>query len=131
MNWLGLLNPVKWFKSAACSAVENKIDEVVTVDNGKSLLITGVNKAVTLSEQKWTDDQCRTYARAFKLAGKAFEDLGEAVDPDGEDGRRLSVEEFNLLLGDAQAAFGIIVDEAWMTEQRERVKAFVRQRLGM
>ena len=131
MNWLGWLNPAKWFRSAACSAVESKVDEVVTVENGKSLLISGVNKAVTLSEQKWDDDKCRTYARAFKLAGKAFTDLGDAVDPDGEDGRRLSVEEFNLLLGDAQAAFGIIVDEAWVAEQRERIKAFVRARLGV
>ena len=130
MNWLGSLNPIRWFKSAACSAVESKVDEVVTVENGKSLLISGVNKAVTLSEQKWDDDKCRTYARAFKLAGKAFTDLGDAVDPDGEDGRKLSVDEFNLLLGDAQAAFGIIVDEAWVAEQRERIKAFVRARLG-
>ena len=131
MNWLGSLNPIRWFKSAACSAVESKVDEVVTVENGKSLLISGVNKAVTLSEQKWDDDKCRTYARAFKLAGKAFTDLGDAVDPDGEDGRKLSVDEFNLLLGDAQAAFGIIVDEAWVAEQRERIKAFVRARLGV
>ena len=131
MNWLGSLNPIRWFKSAACSAVESKVDEVVTVENGKSLLISGVNKAVALSEQKWDDDKCRTYARAFKLAGKAFTDLGDAVDPDGEDGRKLSVDEFNLLLGDAQAAFGIIVDEAWVAEQRERIKAFVRARLGV
>ena len=131
MNWLGSLNPIRWFRSAACSAVESKVDEVATVENGKSLLISGVNKAVTLSEQKWDDDKCRTYARAFKLAGKAFTDLGDAVDPDGEDGRKLSVDEFNLLLGDAQAAFGIIVDEAWVAEQRERIKAFVRARLGV
>lgn len=131
MKWLGFLNPVKWFKHAVADAVDSKIDEVMTVDNGRSLLITGVNKAVTLSEQKWDDDKCRTYSRAFKLAGKAFIDLGEAVDPDGEDGRKLSVDEFNILLGDAQSAFGIIVDEAWMSEQRERIKAFVHARLGV
>lgn len=131
MNWLGLLNPIRWFKSAAYSAVESKVDEVVTVENGKSLVIAGVNKAVTLSENKWSDDECRTYARAFMLAGKAFTDLGEAVDPDGEDGRKMSVAEFNLLLGDAQAAFGIIVDEAWMAKQRERIKAHIRYCLGM
>ena len=131
MNWLVLLNPMKWVRSAAYSAVESKVDEVVTVENGKSLVIAGVNKAVTLSENKWSDDECRTYARAFKLAGKAFTDLGEAVDPDGEDGRKMSVAEFNLLLGDAQAAFGIIVDEAWMAKQRERIKAHIRYRLGM
>lgn len=131
MKLLDWLNPTKWFKNAACSAVDSKVDEVVTVANGKSLLITGINKAVTLSEQKWDDNKCRTYSRAFKLAGKAFTDLGEAVDPDGEDGRRLSVEEFNILLGDACAAFGIIVDEEWMTELRERIKMFVRIRLGV
>ena len=67
MNWLGLLNPMKWVRSAAYSAVESKVDEVVTVENGKSLVIAGVNKDGNLCPR--ADDQVFFEVEGGRIVG--------------------------------------------------------------
>lgn len=128
MKWL---NPITWFKSAAASFVAQKVDETLTMANGKAVVVDAINKAVTLTEQVWDDGECRTYARGFRLAAKALNDLAESVDPDGDEGRKMSAAEFEVLLGDAQAAFGVLVDDAWLEDVRARVKALVNEKLGV
>lgn len=128
MNWL---NPINWIKSSVASYIDKKIDEALTSKNCKAMLVDGVNYAVSMSEKKWNDDQCRTTARGMRLAAKSLDDLAESIDPDGTEGRRISVEEFNLLLGDAQAAFGSVVTEDWLADKRGLLKGAVRKRLGL
>ena len=128
MKWL---NPLNWFKASVVDAVEKKVDEVLTIRNGKELVVAGINKAVSLSEGKWDDVECAKYARGFRLAGKALNDLADAIDPEGADGRRMTTDEFELLLGDALAACGTVLSEEWVAARREEIKAFIRQKLGV
>lgn len=125
------LNPITWFKSAAASIVAQKVDETLTIENGKTVLVGAINRAVTLTERVWDDGDCRTYARGFRLAAKALNDLADSVDPDGEEGRKMSVTEFEVLLGDAQAAFGILVDDKWLEGIRASIKDMVNEKLGV
>jgi hypothetical protein len=119
------------FKTALAKTVEKKVDEVFTLRNGKELVVAGINKAVTLSESRWDDGECAKYARGFRLAGKAFTDLADAIDPEGDDGRRMTTDEFEVLLGDALSAFGTVLSEDWVAERREEVKSFIRGSLGV
>ena len=128
MNWL---NPINWIKRAIASSIYDAIDENVTLAKGKFLVVDGVNLAVTASEQMWTDDQCRTFSRGCRLASKALENFAEAIDPDGVDGRRISVDEFELLIGDVQSAFGVLVSEEKVEETREYLKGKIREKLGL
>ena len=128
MKWL---NPLNWFKKAAATAIDQKVDEVMTLRNGKMLVVAGVNDVILLTENKWSDDECRRYARGFRLAGKALTDLADAIDPDGDDGRKLSADEFEVLMADALAAFGTVLDEASAERVRNTVKGYVHEKLGV
>lgn len=125
------INPINWFKGALAKAADDAIDENITVDKGKEILIVGINNAVTIAEKKMDDGECRTLARGLHLAGSALTDLGDAIDPDGEEGCHLSVGEFNMLLGDAQCALDILATEAWVNKVRENLKRFVRTKLNV
>lgn len=128
MNWL---NPINWFKTAVASLCDAKVDEYVTVPKGKELIIDATNMALAYSETRWTDDECRVFSRGLKLAGKALTDLGEAINPEGCDGRSVSLEEFEAILVDAQAAFGIIVTDEMAEQWRASIKQSFRKQLGI
>lgn len=125
------LNPLNWFKQSVADAADKKVDELLTMSKGKQLVVDGINEVIVLTDEKWSDEECRKYARGFKLAGKALTDLGESIDPDGDEGRKLSVDEFEVLIGDALGAFGTVADEAWLAKRREEIKAFIHQKLGV
>lgn len=127
LKWL---NPINWIKSAVLSAVEEAIEENITFNKGKTLLVDGINLAIIASEQKWTDDECRTFARGCRLAATAMNDIADAIDPDGVEGRKVSVDEFNVLLGDAQSAFGTLVTEEKISDFRDTLKGIVRSKLS-
>ena len=128
MNWL---NPINWIKAAAASAVEKKIDEYLTLKQGRELVLELVNKALMDSEDWWSDEQCRRVSRGLSLASKAAKDLSDAVNPDGESGKSITTAEFELVLADTQAAFGNIVSEVWLADARAKLKAFIRSKLDI
>ena len=130
MSILSWLNPVNWVKGAIAASIDNAIEENVTIAKCKSLLVDGVNLAVVASEQRWSDDQCRTFARGCRLAAKAMEDVAEAIDPDGADGRAVTADELELLIGDAQAAFGTLMTEDKAEEIRDWLKGIIHEKLG-
>lgn len=130
MSILSWLNPVNWVKGAIGASVDKAIDENITIAKGKGLLVDGVNLAVIASEQKWSDDQCRTFARGCRLAAKALEDVAEAIDPDGVEGRAVTADELELLLGDAQVAFGTLMTEDKAEEIRGWLKGVIHAKLG-
>lgn len=125
------LNPINWIKSAVASAIDEAIDENITFNKGRTLLIDGINLAVTASEKKWTDDECRSFARGCRLAATAMHDIADAIDPDGVEGRKISVDEFNVILGDAQSAFGTLIDEEKVEDLRAKLKSIVHSKLGI
>lgn len=128
MNWL---NPVNWFRAAAASAAEQKIDEYLTAKMGRQLALDAVNTALNSSEDWWTDARCRQVARGLKLASKAANDLADAIDPDGQQGKGISPEELETVLADVQAAFGNLVTEEMLASWRAKLKAFVREKIGL
>ena len=127
LKWL---NPLNWFRTSVAEAVDRKVDEVVTVSKGKELLVAGVNKVVSLSEGKWDDAECAKYSRALKLAGKALTDLGDAIDPESEEGRSLSADEFEVLLADGMSAFGSFADEDLAARVRGEIKNYIHEKIG-
>lgn len=127
MNWL---NPVNWFRAAAASALEKKIDEYLTVDNGRKLIVEAVNKALDSAEW-WNDARCSKVARGLSHAAKSMQSLASAIDPAGEMGRGLSPEELKELEGDVMAAFGDVVTEDIAADWRKKLKEFVRGKIGI
>lgn len=127
MNWL---NPVNWFRAAAASALEKKIDEYLTVDNGRKLIVEAVNKALDSAEW-WTDGRSATVARGLSVAGKSMQTLAQSIDPSGECGRGLSPEELKALETDVMAAFGDVVTEDIAADWRAKLKSFVRSKIGI
>ena len=127
MNWL---NPVNWFRAAAASALEKKIDEYLTVDNGRKLIVEAVNKALDSAEW-WNDERCSKVARGLSHAAKSMQTLAQAIDPAGECGRGLSSEELKELEGDVMAAFGDVVTDDLAAGWRDKLKAWVRSKIGL
>ena len=127
MNWL---NPVNWFRAAAASALEKKIDEYLTVDNGRKLIVEAVNKALDSAEW-WNDARCSKVARGLSHAAKSMQSLASAIDPAGDQGRGLSPEELKELEGDVMAAFGDVVTEDIAADWRKKLKEFVRGKIGI
>ena len=127
MNWL---NPVNWFRAAAASALEKKIDEYLTVDNGRKLIVEAVNKALDSAEW-WNDARCSKMARGLSHAAKSMQSLASAIDPAGDQGRGLSPEELKELEGDVMAAFGDVVTEDIAADWRAKLKSFVRAKIGI
>lgn len=127
MNWL---NPVNWFRAAAASALEKKIDEWLTVDNGRKLIVEAVNKALDSAEW-WNDARCSKMARGLSHAAKSMQSLASAIDPAGDQGRGLSPEELKELEGDVMAAFGDVVTEDIAADWRKKLKEFVREKIGI
>lgn len=127
MNWL---NPVNWFRAAAASALEKKIDEYLTVDNGRKLIVEAVNKALDSAEW-WNDARCSKVARGLSHAAKSMQSLASAIDPAGDQGRGLSPEELKELEGDVMAAFGDVVTEDIAADWRKKLKEFVRDKIGI
>lgn len=127
MNWL---NPVNWFRAAAASALEKKIDEWLTVDNGRKLIVEAVNKALDSAEW-WNDARCAKVARGLSHAAKSMQSLASAIDPAGDQGRGLSPEELKELEGYVMAAFGDVVTEDIAADWRKKLKEFVRDKIGI
>ena len=127
MNWL---NPVNWFRAAAASALEKKIDEYLTVDNGRKIIVEAVNKALDSAEW-WNDARCSKVARGLSHAAKSMQSLASAIDPAGEAGRGLSPEELKELEGDVMAAFGDVVTEDIAADWRKKLKEFIRDKIGI
>lgn len=127
MNWL---NPVNWFRAAAASALEKKIDEYLTVDNGRKLIVEAVNKALDSAEW-WNDARCSKVARGLSHAAKSMQSLASAIDPAGDQGRGLSSEELKELEGDVMAAFGDVVTDDLAAGWRDKLKAWVRSKIGL
>lgn len=127
MNWL---NPVNWFRAAAASALEKKIDEWLTVDNGRKLIVEAVNKALDSAEW-WNDARCSKVARGLSHAAKSMQSLASAIDPAGDQGRGLSPEELKELEGYVMAAFGDVVTEDIAADWRKKLKEFVRDKIGI
>lgn len=127
MNWL---NPVNWFRAAAATALEKKIDEYLTVDRGRKLVVDAVNKALDSAEW-WTDGRSATVARGLSHAAKSMQTLAQAIDPAGECGRGLSPDELKALEADVMAAFGDVVTEDLAAEWRGKLKSFVRAKIGI
>ena len=127
MNWL---NPVNWFRAAAASALDEKIDEYLTVDNARKLVADGVNKALDSAEW-WNDDRSRKVAKGLKVAGTALANLGAAIDPDGECGRGLSPEEVKRIECELSSALYDVVTDDLAAGWRDKLKSWVRSKIGL
>ena len=100
------------------------------MDKGKELASDGVDYLIGLSGGKVADDKLRRIADGLVLGGTALTHLGEAIHPDGEDGRRLSEAEASRLFADIDKAFGNIFDEERLAERRADIKTIIRAKLG-
>ena len=130
MNWL---NPVNWFRAAAASALEKKIDEWLTVDNGRKLIVEAVNKALDSAEW-WNDARCSKVARGLSHAAKSMQSLAadeELRKKACRSVKAVSPEELKELEGDVMAAFGDVVTEDIAADWRKKLKEFVRDKIGI
>ena len=125
------LNPITWIKWSIQSSLDKAVDEYVSASKGKSVVVDGVNLAVTMAEGKCDASKMRTLSRGFRLAGRACDDIADILDPDGEGGLQVTADEFDAVLGDAQAAFGAIVTEDALEELRAKLKAAIAEKLGV
>lgn len=128
VNWL---NPVNWFRAAAASAVDKKIDEYLTQEKVLGLAIQATNAALDSADGWWTDEKCRKMSHGLAHAGNAAIRLSEAIDPEGQQGKGLSPDELRSLLDVVRSAFGNLLTEEDFASWRKKAKEFVRKKIGL
>ena len=128
---LSFLNPINWIKSGVASQVDRKVDEVLSAKNLESKGREVVNYLIQLSDSKVADDKLETIANDLIYAGESLVDLGKAIHPKGEDGRKLSEGETSALNARVKGLFGDVIHDWDLCEAREWIKAKVRVAIGL
>lgn len=128
MNWL---NPVNWIKRIGATVADAKIDETVTLDNMKIAAKNGVNYCIALGDDKVSDEQVRKTANGLIMLGESLANVGKAIHPDGEEGRKFSDAELANVLGSIDVAFGQIVSDEQVAKWRNQIKARLHSALGV
>lgn len=123
------LNPKNWFKSAAKSAAASAVDGYVTVEKAHELIVGAVNSVVTTGASKIGEDKLRKLSEGMVALGESLTALGNAVNPDGEEGGKVSEKELWQILGALNKGFGLCVDEEAVTSLRGKVKDLVNAKI--
>ena len=128
LNWL---NPVNWIKAGVAAKADAEIDKRLSAENLANDARQGINYLVALSESKVDDQKLRMISQDLIFAGESMKELGEAINPDGEEGRKLSESELSALNARVQVLFGDVFHEWDLAAIREKAKAIVRKALGV
>ena len=128
---LSWMNPVNWIKSGIAAKAEAEIDSRLSSENLANDALQGINYLVSLSESKVDDQKLRMISQDLIFAGESLKVLGESINPDGEDGRKLSESELAALNARVRVLFGDVFHEWDLAAIREKAKAIVRKALGV
>lgn len=128
---LSWLNPVNWIKAGVAAKADAEIDKRLSAENLANDARQGINYLVALSKSKVDDQKLRMISQDLIFAGEAMKELGEAINPDGEEGRKLSESELSALNARVQVLFGDVFHEWDLAAIREKAKAIVRKALGV
>ena len=128
---LSWLNPMTWIKSGIASKAEAEIDRVLTTQMLEQKSREGVNYLIQLSESKVDDQKLETISNDLVYAGESLIDLGKAINPKGEDGRKLSEGETAALNARVKVLFGDVIHEWDLADIREKIKSALRKALGI
>ena len=128
---LSFLNPVNWIKSGVAAKADSEIDRLLTSKNLEECGRNGVNYLIQLSEYKVDDAKLEQIANDLVYAGESMAELGRAIHPKSESGRKLSEGEVASLNARVKVLFGDIIHEWDLAESREKAKALVRKVLGV
>lgn len=129
MNILKMLNPINWIKGAVVSAIEKEIDRVVTREWIEPRVQDAANRLIAMSEAKVDDAEMRKRADELIYAGTSLVEFGNAIHPDGEGGRRLTVDEIATIRARVQVLFGDVLPAGLLDDWRECIKAWVRSKI--
>lgn len=128
---LSWLNPMTWIKSGIASKAEAEIDRVLTTQMLEQKSREGVNYLIQLSESKVDDKKLETISNDLVYAGESLIDLGKAINPKGEDGRKLSKGETAALNARVKVLFGDVIHDWDLADIREKIKSALRKALGI
>ena len=128
---LSFLNPINWIKSGVASQVDRTIDELLTAKNLESKGRGVVNYLIQLSESKVSDDKLETIANDLIYAGESLVDLGKAIHPKSDEGRKLSEGETAALNARVKVLFGDVIHDWDLCEANKWIKAKVRTAIGL
>ena len=128
---LSFLNPINWIKSGVAAHADSEIDRLLTSKNLESCGRDGVNYLIQLSESKVDDDKLEQIANDLIYAGESMAELGRAIHPDSDAGRKLSEGEVASLNARVKVLFGDIIHEWDLVSYRLKAKELVRKVLGI
>ena len=128
---MSFLNPINWIKSGVAAHADSEIDRLLTSKNIETFGRDGVNYLIQLSESKVDDDKLEQIANDLIYAGESLTDLGRAIHPKSEAGRKLSDGEVSALNARVKVLFGDIIHEWDLADYREKAKLMVRKVLGI
>lgn len=128
---LSWLNPMNWIKSGIATKVESEIDRLITSEMLEKKSREGVNYLIQLSESKVDDQKLETIANDLVYAGESMIDLGKAIHPKGEDGRKLSDGETAALNARVKVLFGDVIHDWNLEDVRVKAKEALRTALGI
>jgi len=128
---LSFLNPVNWIKSGVAAKADAEIDRLLTSKNLECCGRNGVNYLIQLSESKVDDDKLEQVANDLIYAGESLAELGRAIHPKSESGRKLSEGDVAALNARVKVLFGDVLHEWDLANIREQAKALVRKILGI
>ena len=90
-----------------------------------------MNYLIQLSESKVDDYKLEQVANDLIYAGESLAELGRAIHPKSESGRKLSEGEVAALNARVKVLFGDVLHEWDLANIREQAKALVRKILGI
>lgn len=128
---LSFLNPINWIKSGVAAKADSEIDRLLTINNLETCGRNGVNYLIQLSESKVDDDKLEQIANDLIYAGESMADLGRAIHPKSEAGRKLSEGEVSALNARVKVLFGDVIHEWDLGGIRDQAKSMVRKVLGI
>ena len=128
---LSFLNPINWIKSGVAAKADSEIDRLLTSNNLETCGRNGVNYLIQLSESKVDDDKLEQIANDLIYAGESMADLGRAIHPKSEAGRKLSEGEVSALNARVKVLFGDVIHEWDLAGIRDQAKSMVRKVIGI
>jgi len=98
-------------KSGRQELVKVAAKEYLTPDRIAELVADGVAKALEAGAEKMTDERCAQIALGCQVGGTALIHITAAVDPHGEEGKKVSAIEKALIASDIKTALSNLITQ--------------------
>lgn len=119
-GWMKLLT-----KKGRQEAVRDAAKSYLTPEKLAELLADGVAIALEAGTDKLSDERCSQIAVGCEKGADALKHITAAINPDGEEGKKVSESEKTLIQADIRAAIELIVTKTSLDSIVDKASQYV------